>query len=146
MLFVFPSGGKQNNAITGICKHLGARTHTHTHTHTHVTFSFSTSFSNPLLYTVPAIQLLTTPTHTSPLLSSANKSPSLKPTAHNHRYYAVANYSNAAILSRGLCAHSPENDEKGHKGKQLWVHTYPKVSSRPRGRFVQSLVHIRAEM
>ena len=35
MFFVFPSGGKQNNAITGICKHLGARTHTHTHTHTH---------------------------------------------------------------------------------------------------------------
>jgi hypothetical protein len=25
---VSPSGGKQNNAITGICKHLGARTHT----------------------------------------------------------------------------------------------------------------------
>jgi hypothetical protein len=29
MLFVFPSGGKQNNAITGICKHLGLG-HTHT--------------------------------------------------------------------------------------------------------------------
>jgi hypothetical protein len=42
------------------------------HTHTHMIFSFSMSSHNPLLYTIPAIQLLTTPTHTSPLLSSAN--------------------------------------------------------------------------
>jgi hypothetical protein len=30
MFFVFPSGGKENNAINGISEHVGARTHTHT--------------------------------------------------------------------------------------------------------------------
>jgi hypothetical protein len=39
----FPYGGKQNNAITGICEHLRARTHTHTR----VTFSIRTSSHNP---------------------------------------------------------------------------------------------------
>jgi hypothetical protein len=109
MLFVFLSGGKQN-AITWIWKHLGARTDTHRW------LSASASLpTTPLLYTIPSIQLLTTPTHTSPLLSSANTSPPLHPTAHNHGYYAVADYSSAAILSPGLCARSPENDEKGKK-------------------------------
>ena len=35
---------------------------------------------------------------------------------------------------------------KGGKGEVLWVHTYPTVSSRPRGRCVQSLVPISSEM
>jgi hypothetical protein len=99
--------------------------------------------TTPLLYTIPAIKLLTTPTNTSPLLSSANTSPPLHPTAHNHGYYAVADYSSAAILSPGLCARSPESDKKGHK---LWVHTYPTISSRPWGRCVKSLVQIGSEM
>jgi hypothetical protein len=144
-ILCFPSGGKQNNAITGICKHLGARTHTHTHTHTWLSASARLP-TTPLLYTSPEIQLLTTPTHTSSILSSANTSPHLNPTAHNHGYYAVADYSIAAILSAGLCARSPENDEIGQKCQKLWVHTYPTVSSRLRGRCVQSLIQIGSEM
>ena len=35
---------------------------------------------------------------------------------------------------------------KGGKGEILWAHTYPTVSSRPRGRCVQSLVPISSEM
>jgi hypothetical protein len=35
---------------------------------------------------------------------------------------------------------------KGGKGEILWAHTYPTVSSRPRGRRVQSLVPIGSEM
>jgi len=35
---------------------------------------------------------------------------------------------------------------KGGKGGILWAHTYPTVSSRPRGRCVQSLVPIGSEM
>jgi hypothetical protein len=97
----------------------------------------------PLLYTIPAIQLLTTPTHTSTLLLSANVSPPLHPTAHNHGYYAVADYSSAAILSPRLCSRSPENDEKG---QIFWVHTHPTVSSRPRGRYVQSMLQSGSEM
>jgi hypothetical protein len=140
MFFVFPLGGKQNNAITGICKHLRARKHTH------VNFGFITSSHNTLLYAIPAIQLLTTPTHTSPLLSSANTSPPLRPTAHNHGYYAVADYSSAAILSPGLCARSPKKDKKCKKGKRVWIHTHPTVSSKRKGRCVQSLVQIVSEM
>jgi hypothetical protein len=113
VFFLFPSGGKPNNEITGICKYVGARTHTHTH----MTFSFSTSSHNPLLYTTPAVQLLITPSHASPLLSSANTSSSLHATTHNHGYYPVADYSSAAILLPGLCARSPENDKKGQKDK-----------------------------
>jgi hypothetical protein len=98
------------------------------HTHTHTWLSASAHLpTTHLLYTFPAIQLLTTPTCTSPLLSSANTSPPLHPTAHNYGYCSVADYSSAAILSPGLCACSPENDEKG---KKLWVHTYRTVSSR----------------
>jgi hypothetical protein len=101
---------------------------------THMWLSASARLpTTPLMYTIPAIQLLTTPTHASLLLSSANTSP-LHPTAHNHGCCAVADYSSAAILSPGLCAHSPENDGKGQKDKKLWVHTYPTVSSRPKGR------------
>jgi len=39
-------------------------------------------------------------------------------------------------------------DRRGWKGRGqiLWVHTYPTVSSRPRGRCVQSLVQIGSEM
>ena len=36
--------------------------------------------------------------------------------------------------------------QKGGKGEILWAHTYPTVSSRPRGRCVQSLVPIGSEM
>jgi hypothetical protein len=75
-----------------------------------------------ILYTIPAMQLLTTPTHTSPLMSSTNMS-SLHGTAHNQGYYIVAEYFSAAMLSPALCARSPENDEKGQKGQNLWVHT-----------------------
>jgi hypothetical protein len=111
------------------------------HTHTYMWLSASARLpTTPLLYTIPAIQLLTTPTHTSLLLSSANTSPPLHRTSHNHGYYAVAVYSSAAILSRGLCARSADNDEKGQKVQKLWVQTYSMVSSRPRGRCVQSLV------
>jgi hypothetical protein len=81
-------------------------------------FQLQHVFPQPLLYIIPEIQLLTTPTHTFPLLSSANTSPPLHPTAHNHGYYAVADYSSVAILSPGLCARSPENDEKGEKDKK----------------------------
>jgi hypothetical protein len=35
---------------------------------------------------------------------------------------------------------------RGGKGEMLWAHTYPTVSSRPRGRRVQSLVPIGSEM
>jgi hypothetical protein len=83
----------------------------HTHTHTRAWLSASARLlTTPVLYTIPTIQLLTTPTHTSLLLSSANTSPPLHRTAHNHGYYAAADYSSAAILSRGLCARSPKND------------------------------------
>jgi hypothetical protein len=122
-------------------------THTHTHTHTHAWHSASERLpTTKLLYTIPAIQLLTTPTHTNPLLSSANTSSHLHPTAHNHGYYAVPDYCSAAILSPRLCARSPENNGKGKKGQTLWVHIYTTVSSRPRGRRVQSLVQIGSEM
>jgi hypothetical protein len=47
MFFVFPSGGKQKSSITGICKHLRARTHAL------VTFSFSTSFHSPPPFCTP---------------------------------------------------------------------------------------------
>jgi hypothetical protein len=117
--------------------------------HTHTWLSASARLpTTSLLYTIPAMQLLTTPTHTSPLLSSANTSPSLHGTAHNHRYYAVVEYSSAAILlvSTRLCARSPENGGKGQKAQKLWVHTYRTVYSRPSGRCVQSLVQIGSEM
>jgi hypothetical protein len=91
--------------------------HTHTHTHTHT--ASVRLLTTPLLYTIPANQLLTTPTHTSPLRSSANTSPRLYRTAQNHGYQSVAEYSSAAILSPGLCARSPENDEKRSKGSKI---------------------------
>jgi hypothetical protein len=115
--------------------------------HTHTWLSASARLpTTPLLYTTPAIELLTTPSHTSPLLSSVNTSPPLHATDHNHGYYPVADYSSATILSAGICARSPEKDEKGVRGQKLWVHTNPTVSSRPRGRCVQSLVQIGSEM
>jgi hypothetical protein len=76
-------------------------------------YSFSTFPTTPLLYRTAAIELLTTPTHTTPLLSSANTSPPPHRTTYNHGYNAVAEYPSAAIMSPGLCASSPENDEKG---------------------------------
>jgi hypothetical protein len=109
--FVFPSGGKQNNAITGICKHLGARTHTHIH----VTSSFSTSSHNPPFSTpftkfkyLPRPPIL--PRFSRPLIRHP-----LHRTAQNHGYSAVAEYSSAAISSPGLCARSPEKNGKGQK-------------------------------
>jgi hypothetical protein len=119
----------------------------HTHTHARARLSASARLpTTPLLYTSPAIQLLTTPTHTFPASVPATTSPPLYPTSHTHGYYAVVDYSSAATLSPGLWARSREIDEKGQKGKPLWVHTHPRVSYKPRGRCVQSLVQIGSEM
>jgi len=41
---------------------------------------------------------------------------------------------------------SEKKDPKGQRGQEFQVHTYPTVSSRPRGRRVQSLVQIDSEM
>jgi hypothetical protein len=44
-------------------------------------------------------------------------------------------------------AHAHEKEgEKGRRGKKFWVHTYPTVSSRPRGWCMQSLVEISSEI
>jgi hypothetical protein len=108
----FPFGGKQNNAVTGICKHLGARTHTRDFQLQHV-------FAQPpFCTTFPQFNYLPRPP-ILPRLLSDNTSLPLHPTANSHGYYAVADYSSAVILSTGLCARSPENDEKGQKGKTI---------------------------
>jgi len=60
-------------------------------------------------------------------------------------------------LSRMICAGShplswnrhrlaKKKDKKSLKGQEIWVHTYPTVCSRPRGRCLKSLVYIGSEM
>jgi hypothetical protein len=66
----------------------------------------------------------------------------------HHGYNAVA----GVVWLRQLCTacdSAPAPDKigrKGGKGEIMWAHTYPTVSSRPRGRYVQSLVPIGSEM
>jgi hypothetical protein len=92
-------------------------TATHIYTRARVTFSFSTSSHNPPFCT-PFPQCNYLPRPPIPTrLSSANTSPPLHPTAHNHGYYAGAEYTSAAILSTALCARSPENDKKVKRSK-----------------------------
>jgi len=62
-------------------------------------------------------------------------------TFRNHGYNAPAAMFCAASGTR-----SRERGKKSRKGQEFRVHTYPTVSSRPRGRCVQSVVQIGSEM
>jgi hypothetical protein len=52
----------------------------------------------------------------------------------------------AAIFAQRHAGPRDGRVRKGGKGEILWAHTYPKVSSRRRGRYVRSLVPIGSEM
>jgi hypothetical protein len=70
--------------------------------------SFGISSHNPPLYTTAAIELLTTPTHTYPLLSSANMSPPVHRTAHN----PLSRITPAPPLCHPDYAHAPRKTKK----------------------------------
>jgi hypothetical protein len=136
MFFVFPSGGNRTTQLPEYVN-ISGRGHTHTHTWLSASARLPTT---PLLYTIPAIQLLTTPTHTSPLLSSVNTSPPLHPTAHNHGYYAVTDYSSAAILSPGLYARFRKTTKKVKNVKNCGsIHTPRSLPDQGGGRCVQNV-------
>ena len=66
-------------------------------------------------------------------------------TCKNHGYNAVPDDSCAGSYLLSWNRHSLETKKVkkvGKKGKKIWFHTYPAVSSRPRRRCVQSLVQI----
>jgi len=68
-------------------------------------------------------------------------------TCKNHGYNAIADDSRRQPFCAEDSAPAPdEEDEKGRKGQTFSDHTYPTVSSRPRGRCVQSLIQIGSEM
>jgi len=65
----------------------------------------------------------------------------------NHGYNAVADDLRRQPFRAEDSAPAPyEEGQKGRKGQTFSDHTYPTVSSRPRGRCVQSLVQIGSEM
>ena len=67
-------------------------------------------------------------------------------TSQNHGYNAVADDSRRQPFRAEDSALVPDEGQKGKKGQTFLDHTYPRVSSRPRGRCVQSLVQIGSEM
>jgi len=69
-------------------------------------------------------------------------------TCKNQGYNAAGDDSctGSHLLSWNRHALSTKKGKKVEKGQTFWVHTYPMVSSRPRGRYVQSLVQIGSEM
>jgi len=68
-------------------------------------------------------------------------------TSKNHGYNAVADDSRRQPFRAEDSAPTPEEEGlKGRKGQTFTGHTYPRVSSRPRERCVQSLVQIGSEM
>jgi len=79
-------------------------------------------------------------------LSSAKKSCPWRHTntCRNEGYNAVADDLRRQPSSDQDSALAP--DRRGRKDQILWVHTHPTVSSRPRGRCVQSMVQIGLEM
>jgi len=68
-------------------------------------------------------------------------------TSKNHGYNAVADDSCRQPFRAEDSAPAPdEESQKGRKRRTFSDHTYPTVSSRPRGRCMQSLVEIGSRM
>ena len=69
-------------------------------------------------------------------------------TSWNHGYKGIAENGRAGSHLVPMILQWPPKKKvpKGRRGQEFQVHTYPTVSSRPRGRCVQSLVQIGSEM
>jgi len=103
-------------------------------------------FTSPRFYALP---ILHDTSSKNAKLSSATASFPWRHTntSNNHGYNAVADDSRRQPFRAEYSAPTP--DEEGKKGRKAEIfseHTYPTVSSRPRGRCVQSLVQTGSEM
>jgi hypothetical protein len=108
-------------------------------THTHSVHSTAFFYALPIVHDTSSKNAQVSPATTSFPWRHTN-------TSQNHGYNAVADDSRRQPFRAEDSALAPGEGQKGTKDQTFSDHIYPTVSSRTRGRFVQSLVQIGSEM